>query len=177
MRDPNWYPKGTYYNIYNRRDFERGDEFKGKREHTLWWVCCCCNSVCDNSLFKQIKLIITTMFIDCINRLNLSEYQVLMLKYAYNDSYDDQQYAYKYHVHTEPISRSVAFKHSFQCTAPLLQILPCFLGLTIQFLDDFSLVSNCSAYVLGMNFQSIDLVDDLIQHFINFHVIFFEFLH
>ncbi len=23
MRDPNWYPKETYYNIYNREDFQR----------------------------------------------------------------------------------------------------------------------------------------------------------
>jgi hypothetical protein len=23
MRDPNWYPKDTYYNIYNKRDFKR----------------------------------------------------------------------------------------------------------------------------------------------------------
>lgn len=37
MRDPNWYPKETYYNIYNRKNFERGDEYKGKREHSLWW--------------------------------------------------------------------------------------------------------------------------------------------
>ena len=23
FRDPNWYPKDTYYNIYNKRDFKR----------------------------------------------------------------------------------------------------------------------------------------------------------
>lgn len=25
MRDPNWYPKNTHYNIYNQRDFIRGE--------------------------------------------------------------------------------------------------------------------------------------------------------
>lgn len=23
LRDPNWYPKDTYYNIYSKRDFKR----------------------------------------------------------------------------------------------------------------------------------------------------------
>jgi hypothetical protein len=23
MRDPEWYPKGTHYNVYNRKDFRR----------------------------------------------------------------------------------------------------------------------------------------------------------
>lgn len=36
MRDPNWYPKGTNYNVYNRKDFQRGEEFKVQREHNLW---------------------------------------------------------------------------------------------------------------------------------------------
>jgi hypothetical protein len=28
MRDPNWYPKNTYFNIYNREGFERNSETK-----------------------------------------------------------------------------------------------------------------------------------------------------
>lgn len=34
MRDPNWYPKGTHYNIYNRDDYERSDNSKGMLEHS-----------------------------------------------------------------------------------------------------------------------------------------------
>lgn len=34
MRDPNWYPKDTYYNIYNRKDFTRPDNQRALREHT-----------------------------------------------------------------------------------------------------------------------------------------------
>lgn len=37
MRDPNWYPKGTYYNIYNRGEFERGSELKPLRENPGGW--------------------------------------------------------------------------------------------------------------------------------------------
>lgn len=32
MRDPNWYPKDTYYNIYNQPDFEREQSHKDLRE-------------------------------------------------------------------------------------------------------------------------------------------------
>jgi hypothetical protein len=37
MRDPNWYPKGTYYNLYNREDFQRGEQGKVLRENTGGW--------------------------------------------------------------------------------------------------------------------------------------------
>jgi len=33
MRDPNWYPKGTQYNIYNREDYQREDSQKTLLEH------------------------------------------------------------------------------------------------------------------------------------------------
>lgn len=33
MRDPNWYPKETYYNIYNRPDFERVDGQRNLKDH------------------------------------------------------------------------------------------------------------------------------------------------
>ncbi len=33
MRDPHWYPKDTYYNIYNREDFQRQDDKRTDREH------------------------------------------------------------------------------------------------------------------------------------------------
>jgi hypothetical protein len=33
MRDPEWYPKGTHYNIYNKPDFERSENSKALREH------------------------------------------------------------------------------------------------------------------------------------------------
>jgi hypothetical protein len=33
MRDPNWYPKGTHYNIYNKEDFARDENQKALREH------------------------------------------------------------------------------------------------------------------------------------------------
>jgi hypothetical protein len=33
MRDPNWYPKDTYYNIYNQPSFEREDQHKVQRDH------------------------------------------------------------------------------------------------------------------------------------------------
>jgi len=33
MRDPNWYPKGTNFNIYNKEDYERGDNSKTMLEH------------------------------------------------------------------------------------------------------------------------------------------------
>lgn len=36
MRDPNWYPKNTHYNIYNRKDFERSESGKVQREHSMW---------------------------------------------------------------------------------------------------------------------------------------------
>ena len=32
FRDPNWYPKDTYYNIYNKRDFKRESDQKALRE-------------------------------------------------------------------------------------------------------------------------------------------------
>jgi hypothetical protein len=37
MRDPNWYPKNTYFNIYNREDFSRGDSTKAVKEHNSGW--------------------------------------------------------------------------------------------------------------------------------------------
>jgi hypothetical protein len=37
MRDPNWYPKDTYYNIYNREDFGRAESGKVMREHQSGW--------------------------------------------------------------------------------------------------------------------------------------------
>ena len=33
MRDPNWYPKDTHFNIYNKPDFEREASSKDLREH------------------------------------------------------------------------------------------------------------------------------------------------
>jgi hypothetical protein len=38
MRDPNWYPKDTYFNIYNREDHVRPDNgTKGPKEHSSGW--------------------------------------------------------------------------------------------------------------------------------------------
>lgn len=37
MRDPNWYPKDTYYNIYNREDHKRPEQGKTLREHPSGW--------------------------------------------------------------------------------------------------------------------------------------------
>lgn len=37
MRDPNWYPKDTYYNIYNREDHTRPEEGKTRREQSSGW--------------------------------------------------------------------------------------------------------------------------------------------
>jgi hypothetical protein len=37
MRDPNWYPKDTYYNIYNREDHKRPEHAKALREHQSGW--------------------------------------------------------------------------------------------------------------------------------------------
>lgn len=37
MRDPNWYPKGTYYNIYNRDEFQRTESGKTLRENGNGW--------------------------------------------------------------------------------------------------------------------------------------------
>ena len=34
MRDPEWYPKQTYYNIYNRTDFRRNEDTRTVREHS-----------------------------------------------------------------------------------------------------------------------------------------------
>lgn len=34
MRDPNWYPKNTQYNVYNREDFDREEKGKAQREHS-----------------------------------------------------------------------------------------------------------------------------------------------
>lgn len=34
MRDPNWYPKDTYYNIYNKKDFKRENTYKNLKEHS-----------------------------------------------------------------------------------------------------------------------------------------------
>ena len=31
MRDPNWYPKDTHYNIYNQPEFQRENHFKDLR--------------------------------------------------------------------------------------------------------------------------------------------------
>jgi hypothetical protein len=33
MRDPNWYPKDTHYNIYNREDHSRSADSKDLKEH------------------------------------------------------------------------------------------------------------------------------------------------
>jgi len=33
MRDPNWYPSDTHFNIYNREDFQRSASGKDLREH------------------------------------------------------------------------------------------------------------------------------------------------
>ena len=35
LRDPDWYPKDTHYNIYNRKDFQREPHRKNLREHNL----------------------------------------------------------------------------------------------------------------------------------------------
>ncbi len=37
MRDPNWYPKESYYNIYNRPDFQRTESGKTLKEHQGGW--------------------------------------------------------------------------------------------------------------------------------------------
>lgn len=37
MRDPNWYPKDTYYNIYNRDDHQRSETNKTLRETNSPW--------------------------------------------------------------------------------------------------------------------------------------------
>jgi len=34
MRDPNWYPKDTHYNIYNQKDFKRENQGKALKEHS-----------------------------------------------------------------------------------------------------------------------------------------------
>ena len=34
MRDPNWYPKNTQFNVYNRKDFVRPETGKTGREHS-----------------------------------------------------------------------------------------------------------------------------------------------
>jgi len=43
MRDPNWYPKNTMFNVYNRKDFVRSVTGKDGREHSGFWVA---NQVC-----------------------------------------------------------------------------------------------------------------------------------
>lgn len=37
MRDPNWYPKDTYYNIYNKPDHQRPEANKALKEHNSGW--------------------------------------------------------------------------------------------------------------------------------------------
>ena len=37
MRDPNWYPKETYYNIYNREDYQRPEAERIQRDNTSGW--------------------------------------------------------------------------------------------------------------------------------------------
>ncbi len=37
MRDPNWYPKNTAFNVYNREEFQRSDETKASRENSTGW--------------------------------------------------------------------------------------------------------------------------------------------
>lgn len=32
MRDPNWYPKETYFNIYNRPDFQRTEQHSQQKD-------------------------------------------------------------------------------------------------------------------------------------------------
>jgi hypothetical protein len=34
MREPDWYPNETYYNIYNREDFKRGESGKALKENS-----------------------------------------------------------------------------------------------------------------------------------------------
>lgn len=38
MRDPEWYPKDTYYNIYNKDDFTRNEDGRTLREHNHNWA-------------------------------------------------------------------------------------------------------------------------------------------
>jgi hypothetical protein len=33
MRDPNWFPKDTRYNIYNQKDFKRESVYKSLKEN------------------------------------------------------------------------------------------------------------------------------------------------
>jgi hypothetical protein len=33
MRDPNWYPRDTRYNIYNKKDFKREAVYKSLKEN------------------------------------------------------------------------------------------------------------------------------------------------
>jgi len=33
FRDPNWYPKDTHFNIYNKKDFAREESKKGIKEY------------------------------------------------------------------------------------------------------------------------------------------------
>ena len=35
MRDPEWYPKDTHYNVYNQKNFRRQDQNNQSREHSL----------------------------------------------------------------------------------------------------------------------------------------------
>lgn len=37
MRDPNWYPKDTHYNIYNQKDFSRPAHYRHLRENNDNW--------------------------------------------------------------------------------------------------------------------------------------------
>lgn len=37
MRDANWYPKGTNFNIYNKKDFEKPESAKALRETNMGW--------------------------------------------------------------------------------------------------------------------------------------------
>ena len=37
MRDPNWYPKDTYFNIYNRPEHQRSESGKALKEHGTGW--------------------------------------------------------------------------------------------------------------------------------------------
>lgn len=37
MRDPNWYPKNTAFNVYNREGYTRDDSTKALRENNVGW--------------------------------------------------------------------------------------------------------------------------------------------
>ena len=114
MRDPDWYPKDTYFNIYGKDDFSRQEDGKVLREHNSNW-----------SLF----LYYLKYFYKLMSEVK-PEFQCIII-----GSYQQAQYQYEHYVFPTIAGRPVLCKELFKFTAPFFEANSGNFGLFVCFVD------------------------------------------